>query len=163
MFKTLAGCICDKNSNYIDPDTLPPPVSDRSPGDWTPYQNKMEFEVTKLIFKEAQLSAGKTDKLLHIWGSTLAAHGDKPPFADHQDLYNTINATPVRDVPWNSLKLWYNGEQSPGHNPPWMSEVFEFWFQKPSLVAENMISNQHFHGEIDYVPYCDFLEKDETQ
>ncbi|KIK80719.1 hypothetical protein PAXRUDRAFT_157911, partial [Paxillus rubicundulus Ve08.2h10] len=117
LTETLAGRICDENSIYIDPSTPPPPISDKSPEDWTPYQNKTEFEAAKLIFKEAQLSASKTDKLLHIWGSTLAVHGSRPPFADHQDLYNTIDATPVGDIPWNKFTLWYNGERPVGRVP----------------------------------------------
>ncbi|KIK90862.1 hypothetical protein PAXRUDRAFT_150950 [Paxillus rubicundulus Ve08.2h10] len=114
---TLAGHICDENGIYIDPNTPPPPISDKSPDDWTPYQNKTEFEAAELIFKEAQLSAGKTDKLLHIWDSTLAIHGNRPQFADHQDLYNTIDVTPVSDIPCDKLMPRYNGELPVGCVP----------------------------------------------
>ncbi|KAF9228086.1 hypothetical protein BS17DRAFT_849752 [Gyrodon lividus] len=146
----MTGRICDEHGNYIDPNTPPPPISEKSPDDWTPYQNKTEFEAAELIFKEAQLSAGKTDKLLHIWGLTLAVHGDKLPFSDHQDLYDTIDVTPVGDIPWNSLKLQYNGEQPVACVSPWMNKPYGFWFQKPSAIAEGMLSNRDFDGEIDY-------------
>ncbi|KAF9243715.1 hypothetical protein BU15DRAFT_59594, partial [Melanogaster broomeanus] len=63
-------------------------------------------------------------------GVSLAIHGDTPPFADHQDLYTTIDATPLGDVPWSSHSISYMGDRT-GDIPPWMDASYEFHFRDP--------------------------------
>ncbi|KAH9955094.1 hypothetical protein BJV74DRAFT_880179 [Russula compacta] len=48
------------------------------------------------------MSAGDINELLDIWAASLFQHRDHPPFADHNDLYVTINAIPHGDIPWQS-------------------------------------------------------------
>ena len=55
------------------------------------------------------MSAGNTDILLELWAATLACHDDSPPFSDYQNLYDTIDATPIGGVPWQSATLSYDG------------------------------------------------------
>ncbi|KAG1840411.1 hypothetical protein C8R48DRAFT_781760 [Suillus tomentosus] len=92
--ETLTGRICDENGNFVDPGTPPPPYTAKSPDDWTPYRNQLEFECADFMYTENQMSAGDINKILYLWGITLAVHRDNPPFADYKDLYNTIDADP---------------------------------------------------------------------
>jgi len=102
--------------------------------------------------------AGKIDNLLYLWGLSLAVHQDKPPFANHKDLYETINSTPIGDAPWKSFGVRYNDSRPPGDPPSWMDHTYDVWYRDPRVVIKNIFSNADFDGEIDYMPYRDFLE-----
>ena len=56
------------------------------------------------------MSTGNINKLCDLWGRLLGTTGTWPPFSDHKELFATINATPLGDVPWDSFKLKYNGK-----------------------------------------------------
>ncbi|KIJ06058.1 hypothetical protein PAXINDRAFT_20728 [Paxillus involutus ATCC 200175] len=85
-----------------------------------------------------------------------------PPFIDHKDLYGTIDATLLGDVPWESFKLKYHGER-PVVTPPWMDQDYEFWFCPARSLVANMLSNMDFDGEMDYAPYRDFSKESEKR
>ena len=103
------GLPCNINGNFIDPSVLPPPHRPSSnPDDWTLYGSKLEFETAELLFSHKQMSAGNIDTLLNLWSTSLFKHGDQPPFASHWDLYNTIDVTPLGDVPWERFSVCYN-------------------------------------------------------
>ncbi|KAG2126445.1 hypothetical protein BD769DRAFT_1628445 [Suillus cothurnatus] len=128
---------------------------------WTPYHNQLEFECAKFMYSKNQMSAGDIDKILHLWGVTLAVHNDNPLFADHRDLYKTIDATPLGDVAWQSFSLQYNGDKPARQCPLWMEQSHEVWFQDPHTVVKNMLTNLDFKHSIDYTPYHEFEEKGE--
>ena len=102
------------------------------------------------------MSAGDIDALLNIWAATLAPHNDHPLFSNHKDLYSTIDATPLGDVPWESFSLKYNGALPKRDIPPWMSSEYDVWFRDPRELIHNLISNPDFHGEFDYSPLREF-------
>lgn len=104
------------------------------------------------------MSAGNIDTLLHLWGSSLAAHQDIPPFADHTDLYKTINMTPIGDAPWKSFGLKYSSDKPSENVPLWMDKTYNVWYRDPRVVIKNLFSNTDFNGEFDYVPYREFSE-----
>ncbi|KAG1838509.1 hypothetical protein C8R48DRAFT_751535 [Suillus tomentosus] len=79
----------------------------------------MEFETTKFLYKKVQMSAGLG----------LTHHGDAPPFADHQDLYLTINKKPIGDILWQSFSMKYSADDDLNS------------------------SNPNFKNKIDYAPY----------
>jgi hypothetical protein len=137
-------------------DTLPPPV--QSSDDWTPYCNRLEFETVHFLFSQEEMLAKKIDTLLHLWGVSLAIHGDTPPFADHQDLYTTIDATPLGDVPWSSHSISYTGDRT-GDTPPWMDALYEFHFRCPCKLVRNILKNPDFKDELDYTPYREWEEQ----
>jgi len=39
-----------------------------------------------------------------------------------------------------------------------MDQTYDVWYHDPHVVIKNIFSNMDFDGEIDYVPYRDFLE-----
>ncbi|KAG2140490.1 uncharacterized protein EDB93DRAFT_1241854 [Suillus bovinus] len=157
----LTGHICDENSNFLDPSTPPPPYIAQSSNNWTLYHNRLEFECAKFLYTKNQMSAGDIDKILHLWGVTLTVHNDNPPFADHKDLYKTIDATLLGDITWQSFSLQYNGDKPAGQCPLWMEQSHEVWFRDPHTVIKNMLANLDFKNSIDYVPYWEFEEKSE--
>ncbi|KAG1855266.1 hypothetical protein F4604DRAFT_1883246 [Suillus subluteus] len=168
---SFLGHICDAAGNFVPADTVPPPLTSRQLGDWMPYHSLQEFETAEFLYRKVQISAGDIDKLMHLWGLSLTQHGDAPPFADHLDLYSTIDKTPVGDVPWQSFSMKYSADVDPVSNPtPWMDATYTTWFRDPRTIICNMLGNPDFKDEIDYMPYrewkgpgdADEIAKDET-
>ncbi|KAG1875828.1 hypothetical protein F4604DRAFT_1880739 [Suillus subluteus] len=94
--------------------------------------------------------------------ATLARHHDTPPFADHKDLHNVIDATQLGDVPWQCFSAQYSGEW-PKVVPPWMDDEFEVWFRDPRAMAHNILANPAYKDEIDYVPFREYDALDDTR
>ena len=66
--------------------------------------------------------AGNIDQLMKIWAADGAKPGEVPPFLDHEDLYRTIDATPLVDIPWQSFVMSYEGNiPQEGEVPSWMT------------------------------------------
>ncbi|KAF8452468.1 hypothetical protein L210DRAFT_3608454 [Boletus edulis BED1] len=162
----LTGRICDAHGHVIDPKTPAPPASEKSPDDWAPYGDQLRFETAEFMFQNAEMSSGNIDRLCNLWAHSLHTDSDEarraPPFIDHKDLYDAIDATPLGDVPWESFKLKYDGER-PAVVPPWMNQSYEFWFRPAYSLVADMLSHTDFEGEIDYVPYRDFSKDNEER
>ncbi|KAG1764199.1 hypothetical protein EDD22DRAFT_979086 [Suillus occidentalis] len=152
-----------ENGNFLNPGTPPPPYTTKSPDDWTPYCNRLEFEAAEFLYTKNQMSAHQIDKILYHWGITLAVHHNNPPFADHKDLYDTIDATPLGDVAWESFSLEFSGEKPAEDCPLWMQQSYDVWFQDPHAIVQNMLANSDYVGEIDYTTYREFQEKDKKR
>jgi hypothetical protein len=141
----LLGMPCDANGNYIDPSAPPPDHGQADhPNDWTPYGSQLEFKTAEFLFLRNQMSAGDVNILLDLWAASLLAHGDEPPFTSHKNLYNTIDTTPLGDVPWESFSVRYNGARPPSAVPSWMDSEFDVWFCNPHTLVQNMLSNPDF-------------------
>jgi hypothetical protein len=154
----LTGRICNEAGEFIDPKAPPPAFTTKSSSDWTPYRNRLEFETAEFLFTKTQMSAGNIDKLLHLWGITLAVHGDDPPFADHRDLYNVIDSTLTGELPWESFRLEYAGDRSEGE-APWMNKEYDVFYRDPREVVRNMLGNPDFKDELDFTPYREWEER----
>ena len=147
------GMPCDTNGNYLDPSMPPPPHHPTDdPDDWTPYGSRLEFETAEFIFSRNQMLAGDIDILLDLWSASLFKHGDQPPFASHQELYDTIDSTPLGDVPWESFSVHYNGIRPENDVPSWMDAEYDVWFRNPHTLVQNILSNPDFDNEFDYTP-----------
>ena len=116
----------------------------------------MEFEVADFLYRRNQMSGGDTDFIFHLWAASLAAHNDTPPFKNHAEMYETINSTPVGDVPWESFTLEYDGVRPDGDIPMWMTAEYDTWFQNPRDLVHNIISNPDFEAEFDYAPLQEY-------
>ena len=124
----------------------------RQQDDWTPYKDRVAFELAELLFQREQMSIGNIDILLRLWAASLVQHEDSPPFLNHQDLYDTIDATSVGGVPWQSATLSYDGPL-PAQPLPWMQSGYTIWFRDPRLLFKNMLQNTDFAKSFDYRPY----------
>src|ERR1700691_887408 len=95
---------CDIDGDDLEPGLLPPPLDDRAKDDYLPFASRAEFEHAELLYVEAELSAGKIDRLLNLLSLLYA----KPPFMFHRELYSLIDAIKQGEIPWNSFSLAYN-------------------------------------------------------
>ncbi|OBZ77541.1 hypothetical protein A0H81_01910 [Grifola frondosa] len=154
----IDGTPCDEDGNYLPPDTpptFPPaPLSD----DWSPYRNRVEFEVAGLLYTRDKMPGKCINELMDLWTATLLKYNDYGPFANSKDLYRTIDSTRLGDVKWESFELSYSGEV-PDHNVPrWMTGRYDVWFRNPRTVVQNMLANPDFDGEINYGPFREFVD-----
>ncbi|OJA11452.1 hypothetical protein AZE42_12042 [Rhizopogon vesiculosus] len=162
--KYLDGRPCDENGTFLPPGTLPPPPVACPADDWTPFRDRIEFETAEFLYKRNQMSASQIDCLCNLWAATLAKHNEKPPFADHRDLYQTIDSTPLGDVKWQSFSVQYSGEKPDINIPPWMNDTYDVWFRDPHEVVCNMLANPMYADEMDYRPYREYASaNDERQ
>lgn len=100
---------------------------------------------------------------MDLWAATLLKYGDAPPFANSSDLYNTIDSTPLGDVPWQHFSLRYNGDLPDGTIPEWMTSDYEVWFRDPHLIIKNMIGNPDYEGSVDTTPVQVFENGDHRE
>jgi hypothetical protein len=138
-------------------DNQPPPLPQfRDPIDWTPFTSRSQFELAEFLFKREQMSAGKIDELLKIWAADVASSGDEPPYVNHTDIYDTINAIPVGGVPWQRFEMSYNGSRPETDVPPWMEQTYEVYFRDPRQLLLNMLADPTFATDFDYTPMQQF-------
>jgi hypothetical protein len=108
------------------------------------------------LFTKNQMSGGDIDTLMSLWKAAMVKHGDDAPFKSHEDLYKTIDATPLGDVPWESFSLSYQGARPPDNVPSWMESGYDVWFRDPRTVVRNLLANPDFNNEFDYAPYQEY-------
>ena len=99
------------------------------------------------------MSASDIDMLLNLWNASSAAHGESAPFQNHKDVYDTIDATPLGDIPWTNFSLQFNGNRPEGEVPSWMDANYDVWYRDACQLVHNIISNPDFENGFDYVPY----------
>ena len=103
------------------------------------------------------MSASDINIITGLWAALLAQHNDVPPFKNAKSMYNTINSTPLGDMPWQSFMLKYNGDLPDGEVPaPWMETGYNAWYQDPCTLIHNIISNPNFKGGFNYAPYQEY-------
>jgi hypothetical protein len=147
----FSGRPCDEEGSFLPPNTPPRRHRrhDSDPDDWTPYQSRPEFELANFLYSRAKMSPSSIDTLL---GLLAATSNIAPPFADHSDLYDIIDSTPLGHVPWQHSFLQYEGDVPDGDFPQWVSSEHQVWFRDPRLVVENMIGNPDFRNDFDITP-----------
>ncbi|KAJ6603945.1 hypothetical protein B0H10DRAFT_1922992 [Mycena sp. CBHHK59/15] len=97
------------------------------------------------------MSAGAIDELMQNWAARPESMGD-PPFADHHDLYNTIDATELGHVPWESFTVSYNKPLAPSDVTPWKTQEYVVHFRDPRKVLHQQLANPDFKAETDFAP-----------
>ncbi|KAJ7255147.1 hypothetical protein C8J57DRAFT_1437087 [Mycena rebaudengoi] len=142
--------------------TLPPPLRfitrhhpllNEHPAldDFFPYMACADFELADLLYRRVQMSAGAINELMQNWAVRPESAGD-PPFADAEDMYNTIDATEIGHVPWESFAVKYNQPITPGDNSPWKTQDYIVHFCDPRKVLQQQLANPDFKLEMDFVP-----------
>ena len=133
------------------PPGTPPVKHPTDTTNYSPYKDRADFELANFLFTKNQMPGSQIDELLDIW----AAKSEDPPFADHKDLYHTIDSTAVGDAPWSSFSVTYSGPRpEEGEEiPPWMLAEYEVWHRDPRTVLHQQLSNTDFNGGIHYAPF----------
>ncbi|KAF8326760.1 hypothetical protein F5887DRAFT_899548 [Amanita rubescens] len=140
----------DALGNPLPPDAPPPPWEERLPSDYSPFSSRESFLLADLLFRRAQMSAGNIDDLMEYIACLVPPDQD-PPFSNSRDLYETIDAAKLGQVPWRSFTLSY--QPAEGENisdVPWKSKTFEVWFRDPQEVLKAQLSNRDFANEMDF-------------
>ncbi|EIW78271.1 hypothetical protein CONPUDRAFT_38191, partial [Coniophora puteana RWD-64-598 SS2] len=153
---SIIGRKCDPRGDLLPPDAPPFPLPPRAADDWFPFRNRIEFETADFLYRRAQAPAGEIDTIMDLWAATLRKHNDIPPFADHEDMYSTIDTIQAGDIPWQSFAMSYKGAKPTRNIPPWMEDTYDVWFRDPHVVVKNMLANPDLQGGMDYSPYRDF-------
>jgi hypothetical protein len=134
----------------------PPRHAGRAPDDWTPYRDRVEFETAEFLYCKTQMSASNIDTLMDLWGATLLPHGDSPPFANHSDLYQTIDSTELGGAPWQNFVITYQGDLPEVSAPEWMTSSYEVWFHDPHVLIKDILANPDYKDHVDYAPIQEF-------
>ena len=130
---------------------------------------------------------------MDIWASygwiAETEPGSGPPFANAQDLYNTIDSTEIGGVPWQvstvsptrppthiggtslqAFEVRFESDegdiQVPAANtevPRWKTKSYEVWFHDPLKIAEEQIGSKDFARELDYGPKWIFSQTGKRQ
>ncbi|KAJ6569998.1 hypothetical protein B0H10DRAFT_2168833 [Mycena sp. CBHHK59/15] len=145
------GRPCDRDGNFVLPNTPPPPRVRPPPDDFSLYAGREDFELADLLYRRVQMSAGGIDELMQNWAARPESAGD-PPFADHEDLYNTIDATEIGHVPWESFTVTYNKPLLLGDVTPWKTQEYIVHFRDPRKVLHQQLANPDFKREMDFAP-----------
>ena len=144
-----AGTPCNHAGQYLPPNSLPSLNPSPVPDDYSPYESRVTFHLTEVLYSHEQMSAAKINKLLAI----MASMYDKdPPFHSHKDLYDTIDATMHGNSPWQSFSVTYSGAL-PDDLPAWMTAEYDVWFHDPKVMLEHQLMNPDFKGEINLSEY----------
>ncbi|KAJ7928656.1 hypothetical protein B0H13DRAFT_2311264 [Mycena leptocephala] len=102
----LDGTTCDREGYDLPPDALPPPWEERAVDDFSPFNSRAEFEFADFLYREEEIAGSRVDRLSQLLAALY--RGTDPPFADHKDLYATIDAIQQGDIPWQSFSVTYN-------------------------------------------------------
>ncbi|OBZ69605.1 hypothetical protein A0H81_10321 [Grifola frondosa] len=100
------------------------------------------------------MAGTKIDELMQLWAAWAAMlppnSGQKPPFADHTDLYGSIDSIELGEIAWQTFSVTYKGPRPDGEAPPWMDTEYDIWYRCPRQVLRNQLANPDFAGEMDF-------------
>jgi hypothetical protein len=161
----IVGVPCNRDGNPLLNVGSEPVAVLKDMNDWTPFDNRLQFETSEFLYKRVRMSAANIDILCALWAASLDEFAADPPFTGHCDLYSTIDAIPVGGVPWQSTAFTYDGPRPDSELPDgieipkWMENEYEIWFRDPRLLFKNMLANQDFNGSFDYAPFRQYDDK----
>ena len=127
--------------------------------DWTPYRDQLQFEFADFLFRRNEMAQAQMDHLFDLM-TALCRKLDpdtEPPFANHQDLLDTIDATQCTVPSWDKFTIKYVGSlPEHGEPPSWMMQEYVIWYRDAAKTIEAMLKNPAFEGKIDFGPYRDY-------
>ena len=139
---------------------LPTSPPFKAKDNWSPFASCAGFELAELLYKKAELSQSNIDQLLNIWSATPIPHNDEPPIISHCDLHAQIDTIELGFVPWKSSTIQYQGHRPENSAAPsWMDQDYNLWYRDPRKVVHNILANLDFNTTLDYIPYCDFCDR----
>ncbi|KAJ7312726.1 hypothetical protein DFH08DRAFT_791300 [Mycena albidolilacea] len=145
------GRKCNREGKWLPSGAPPAPPEDlRPPDDYSPYNSAADFHLADLLYRKVQMSAGAIDELMQNWASRDDA--PDPPFADHKDLYSTIDATGLSHVPWQSFEVSYNQPVAVDDTTPWKRKSYTVYFRDPHLILQQQLANPDFKHDMDFAP-----------
>ncbi|KIJ16151.1 hypothetical protein PAXINDRAFT_32952, partial [Paxillus involutus ATCC 200175] len=131
----------------------PPHPGPRDGGVWHPFKSQPHYQLVDFIYRHNEMPATHIDELMHIWAANDS--NGTPPFANHEEIYKTINMIAEGDAPWECLSIQHVDVDHPADDhtvPPWKRANYEFWCRPIKPLLKHQISNPEFKGHIDYAP-----------
>lgn len=119
--------------------------------------------MAEFLYKREQMPATSINWLMDAFTAFGYDAGLPPPFAHFNEMYKTIDHTPLGDAPWHSFTAEYTGPKPEINVPSWMSAKYEVWCRDPRTVAHNMLANPDFKDEFDAAPYWEYDEEGHQQ
>ncbi|KIM51190.1 hypothetical protein SCLCIDRAFT_33649 [Scleroderma citrinum Foug A] len=149
---------CDSLGRFLPDDALLPPRVPRSPDDWAPFCNRLEFELAKFLFKCAEMPANQIDMLLEIWSTSLLESDGNPLFTDHTDLYRVIDGMSVGEVKWENFKITFKRKQDGQDRQDKVIELAQGSQdgQDDQDEPKAPLMSDVYDDEMDFVPYWEF-------
>lgn len=125
---------------------------------WEPFKDQLDFEITDFLYRRNEMPQQQQDDLSDLWGASLRNidPNAEPPFANHRDLLDKIDRIEHGELSWSPFELQYTGVIPEDDPPSRMLQKYTFWHRDVTKVAESMLRNRDFDGEIDYVAYKDY-------
>ncbi|KAI9065785.1 hypothetical protein FKP32DRAFT_1567193, partial [Trametes sanguinea] len=120
------------------------------PDDFFPFLSRPHFELADFLFRKDEMSGSNIDQLMEIMAA-FNAEG-LAPFADADDIYETIDSIELGDVPWKAFHVTYSGPRPAENVPKWMTQTFVVWFRDPRLVLHRQLGNPDYVNQVDYTP-----------
>ncbi|KAJ3576939.1 hypothetical protein NP233_g73 [Leucocoprinus birnbaumii] len=155
----MACTPCDRAGRDPPPGSAPTPEQPVPGEEFYPFSDRADFTLADFFYTRNQMPAVGIDTLMDTWASKHPDTG--PPFADHHDLYETIDSIQLADAPWKFFAVSYSGElpdEEDAEIPPWMTAEYEVWYRDPLAVLESQLSNPDFNGQFHAAPYREFNE-----
>ncbi|KAF8553040.1 hypothetical protein OG21DRAFT_1477479 [Imleria badia] len=143
--KLLNGRPCDARGAFL-PEGASPSLQEKAANDWSPFGNRLEFELADFLYTRCQMPGVQIDTLLDIWAASLI----------EADVYHTIDRIELGDVKWDNFTVRYTGDRPADGTPPWMDNKYEVYFRNPHKVAQDILGNPNLSTEMDYCPYREF-------
>jgi len=140
---------CDKDGNFLPPDSPPPPWESRAQDDFSPFQSLESFLLADLLFRRNKMPQQQINDLMECWARSLPPDSD-PPFANADDLYATIDSSDLGHVPWQSFSVSYQASKDEELNASWKLKEYDVWFCDPRKMLKIQLSNQDFAKAMDF-------------
>ncbi|KIL57999.1 hypothetical protein M378DRAFT_87088 [Amanita muscaria Koide BX008] len=158
------GRPCNQYGEFLPAGTPPAPWEDLPCTDFSPFDDREDFELAELLYQRTQMPKSDISDLMQIWARKSARSGMDvdPPFANCDELYATIDSIEHGDIPWQSFVASYSesdADASPSEDPaaepddaPWKHAAYDIWFRDPLAILKQQLSNRDFAGEMDFSP-----------
>ncbi|KAF6752471.1 hypothetical protein DFP72DRAFT_991074 [Ephemerocybe angulata] len=159
----LTGSIYDERGRPLPKGSAPPPLTNRKPDDWTPFEDSLQFCIADFLYRREEMSQENINTLLNLWGLSVMQHGATfGPFDNYKHIFDTIDDIEQGDAPWMCMKVSIN-EELDETAQSWKKKEYELWFRDPDVVLSNMLSNPDFDGQFDYQPYVEVDENNKRR
>ncbi|KAF8549271.1 hypothetical protein OG21DRAFT_1421617, partial [Imleria badia] len=133
-----SGLPCNENGNFLPQGSPPLPYSDKASDDWTPFNNRSEFELADLLYMHVQMSGGNINKLMDIFTAYLHKYNGQPPFSSHAELYGIIDSLQVGNIGWESFGVKYSSDRI-NCPAPWMDNIYNIWMRDPEIAITQIL------------------------
>lgn len=102
------------------------------------------------------MPAQQIDTLLDIWTESLRNAGGHLLFANHKDLYKTIDAIQLGEVKWEYFSVKYTRTNDDNEQEPWTEDTYDVWYRCPLQMIHNLLGNPLLASKMDYRPYWEY-------